>query len=374
MIYLRKEVIGDMSNNTIEKIDKNLEVAKVIDAPDCVFHDVKKAPFKIYGLYNPSELGRFRRIPADVAAEISEGMVRLATHTAGGRVRFSTDSEYVAIQCKMPEITHFAHMPVTGVSGFDMYVMKGECEVFEKTFVPPYDITDGYVSIYHFESREKREITINFPLYNSVEYLYIGLEPDAFLGEGHKYRYETPVVYYGSSITQGGCASRPGNSYEAFISQRLSCDYINLGFSGNAKGEDAMMDYIASLDMSVFVYDYDNNTPSVEHLAVTHEKGFKKIRKAHPELPVIFVSAPNDNIRGSKENFILRREIIFNTYMNAFKAGDRNVYFVDGTSIFNGEFPNSCTVDGCHPNDLGFIRMADSIGRAVEYALNLSKW
>lgn len=357
-------------SNDIAKIDKNLAVAG-IDAPDCVFHDVRKAPFEIYGLYKPQEGNTFRRIPQEVAEATSEGVARLHTNTAGGRVRFATDSEYVAIRCTMPNITHFAHMPATGVSGFDMYVARGNGEIFEKTFVPPWNLTDGYASIYHFGSREMREITINFPLYNNVDSLFVGLEPSAALGEGRKYKYEKPVVYYGSSITQGGCASRPGNSYEGFISQKISCNHINLGFSGNAKGEDAIMDYIAGLDMSVFVYDYDYNTPSVEHLRETHERGFKKIRAVNPELPVIFVSAPNDNKHVVTDSFSSRREIIFSTYMNARSSGDKNVFFVDGCGLFNGEFPNSCTVDGCHPNDLGFFRMAESIGRMVEYALNL---
>lgn len=363
-------------SNDIAKIDKNLAVAG-IDAPGCVFHDVRKAPFEIYGLYKPQEGDTFRRIPKEVAEATSEGVAILHTNTAGGRVRFSTDSEYIAIRCTMPNITHFAHMPATGVSGFDMYVARGDNEIFKKTFVPPWNLTDGYAAIFHFGNREMREITINFPLYNDVDSLFVGLEPSATLGKGKKYKYEKPVVYYGSSITQGGCASRPGNSYEAFISQKLSCDYINLGFSGNAKGEDTIMDYIAGLDMSVFVYDYDYNAPSVEHLEATHERGFLKIREKNPDLPVILVSAPNDDIYATdprlelRSTYTLRRTVIFNTYENAIRRGDKNVFFVDGCGLFNGEFPNSCTVDGCHPNDLGFFRMAEAIGRVVEYALNL---
>ena len=359
----------------ISKIDENLAVAGTIDAPDCVFHDARKTPFEIYGLYKPTEGSSFRRIPEEVAKATSEGVFRLHTNTAGGRVRFTTDSEYVAIKCTMPGITHFSHMPLSGVAGFDMYLSENGDDIFAKTFVPPYDMTNGYVSIFHFGNRKEREITINFPLYNDVDDLYIGLEPDAKLSGGRKYKYETPVVYYGSSITQGGCASRPGNSYEAFISQSLDCNHINLGFSGNAKGEDAIMDYIASLPMSAFVYDYDYNTPSVEHLRETHEKGFLKIREKNPKLPIIIVSAPNDNSRASDPNvelrstYTLRRNIIFSTYMNAVNRGDENVYFVDGTSLFDGEFANSCTVDGCHPTDLGFYRMATSIGRVVRLVL-----
>ena len=352
----------------ITKVDRNLAFSG-IDAPDCVMHDVRCEPFEIYGLYKPQEKGLFRRLPEAVAKATSENVTILSTNTAGGRVRFATDSEYIAIECHLPNITRFAHMPITGVSGFDMYVARRDSEIFEKCFTPPTNMTEGYATIYHFGSREMREITINFPLYNDVESLFIGLEPDAKLTGGRKYKYEKPVVYYGSSITQGGCASRPGNCYEALISQRLSCDYINLGFSGSAKGEDAIMDYIAALDMSVFVYDYDHNAPDASHLAATHYNGYKKVREKHPDVPIIMVTAPVDDISLPLGRYSDCRAVVMRSYLDARNSGDKNVYFVDGASFYNGEFPNSCTVDGCHPNDLGFLRMADGIGRIVDLVL-----
>lgn len=351
----------------ISQVDKNLAVPAEINAPDCVFYDVRKAPFEIYGLYNPQTEKVFRRIPEPVAQATSEKVKVLHTYTTGGRVRFSTDSEYVVIRSVVPFVNHMPHMPGTGIAGFDMYVSRGGRDIFEKTFVPPYDMTDGFTSIYHFGNRKMREITINFPLYNPVDALYIGVSEDAALAGGKKYKYQIPVVYYGSSITHGGCASRPGNSYPAVISQMLDCDYINLGFSGSAKGEDAMIDYIASLSMSAFVYDYDHNAPDAEHLAKTHERGFLKIREKHPELSIIILNAPNDDMKNSRRN--KRRAVIMKTYLNAIERGDENVYFVDGNSIFDGENANSCTVDGTHPTDLGFLRMARGIGRVVAFAL-----
>ena len=128
-----------------------------------------------------------------------------------------------------------------------------------------------------------------------------------------------------------------------------------------------MYDYIASLSMSAFVYDYDYNAPSTEHLEKTHERGFLKIREKQPELPVIFVTAPNDDMKNTRRRN--NRAVIMKTYLNAVERGDENVYFVDGASIFDGENSNSCTVDGCHPTDLGFLRMARGIGRVVAYVL-----
>ena len=171
------------------------------------------------------------------------------------------------------------------------------------------------------------------------------------------------VVYYGSSITQGGCASRPGNCYSHILSRRFDNDFYNMGFSGNAKGEDAIAKYISDMKMDVFVYDYDYNADNPKHLEITHEKMFKTIRKKHPDIPIIILSAP---VACTNEEFKLRQDIIRTTYENALKNGDDNVYFIEGNKIFNILGNDSCTVDKRHPNDLGFMCMAHAVGKIME--------
>ena len=169
-------------------------------------------------------------------------------------------------------------------------------------------------------------------------------------------------MYYGSSITQGGCASRPGMSYQAIVSRRFDYDYINLGFSGNAKAEDTIIDYIKNLDMSIFIYDYDHNAPTVEHLANTHEKMFKAIREAHPNLPIIMMSRPKFKLTDLEEQ---RLEIIKTTYNNAIASGDKNVYLITGKEL-TALCGNEGTVDNCHPTDFGFASMAKAVGDVIE--------
>lgn len=207
------------------------------------------------------------------------------------------------------------------------------------------------------------DYTINFPLYDGVKELYIALKKGAVILEPTPYSHSVPVVYYGSSITQGGCASRPGNSYEAIISRRLDVDYRNLGFSGSGKAEDLMAQYLADLEMSIFVCDYDYNAPDVEYLEKTHLPLYRAVRSKQPNVPIIFVSAPD--ILMDPETFVPRREVIRRTYTIALEEGDRNVYFIDGAELFDGDDWDSCTVDGCHPNDLGFYRMAMRIEREI---------
>lgn len=349
-------------NKNIAEIDKNLAVETNIERDGLCFMDVETAPFKFYGIFKEGE--SFRRIPEDVARSVSEGVYNLHTHTAGGRVRFVTDSPYVAIKTQYTP-SKMPHFALTGSAGFDMY---SECDGehrYEGTFLPPFDVSDGYESVIDFPERKERIITINFPLYSSVTKLYIGLKEGAVLKEAPKYRIEKPIVYYGSSITQGGCASKPGSSYESILSRRFDCNYVNLGFSGNAKGEDGITDYIKSLDMSIFVLDYDHNAPSTEHLQATHQKMFQAIRKAQPKLPILIMTRPKYYMIPEE---MKRHEIIYNTYITAKEQGDENVYFLSGQQLMSLVADNG-TVDNCHPTDSGFFSMACAIAGVFDKLL-----
>lgn len=184
----------------------------------------------------------------------------------------------------MPDTCLMAHMPFTGSAGFDMFVEEPNMRIYKhvKTFVPPVELENGYVSRYDFPDGQLRYITINFPLYNSLEKLEIGLAKDAELKDGLDYKSDLPIVYYGSSITQGGCASRPGNAYQNIIARRLELDFINLGFSGNAKGEDAMTDYLRGLKMCAFVCDYLQPLSIFGQLTAVCTSASERYSQQHP--------------------------------------------------------------------------------------------
>lgn len=348
----------------ISEVDSNLKVETDVDKNGIRFYDVSKEPFKIYGVIK--EGGMYRRMPEAVAKTVNDEIYQvLHTNTAGGRVRFKTNSKTVVISSKMSGVACMGHMPMTGSAGFDMYADKKYCH----TFVPSATMTDGYESRFDFSDSKMRDIIINFPLYSNVIDLKIGFDKDAEIQKGDEYKFNKPVLYYGSSITQGGCASRPGNSYQSVISRKLDCDFINLGFSGNALGEETMANYIADTDMSVFVCDYDHNAPTTDHLKNTHKRMFEIIRKKQPNLPVVFVTRPTDC--GNADETKARRDVVYGTYITAKNNGDNNVYFADGSDIFNYADVDMFSVDGCHPNDFGFWCMAEVIGKFVKEALVL---
>ncbi len=344
-------------------IDKNFKIETEINKSDIRFYDIKSAPFKIYGV--TYENGKFRRMPEAAARVISEGVYALHTNTAGGRVRFKTDSPYVAINAKMDNVGKMGHFTLAGSAGYDLYIKENGRERYFKSYIPYLNISCGYEGVVEFGNAEMREITINFPLYSDVLELYVGISENAELLCAEPYRIEKPIVFYGSSITQGGCASRPGNAYTAMVARFFDADHINLGFSGNALAEKEMAEYITGLDMSAFVFDYDYNAPSPLHLANTHERMFKIIREANPDLPIIVLSRPQYHT-GWYENKC--REIIEATCKNARAAGDENVYFIGGKALM-AMAGNDGTVDDCHPNDLGFASMAKAVSEVLDNIL-----
>ncbi len=343
-------------------IDKNMVVSDAIGASDVVFYDVRKEPFNIYGLYDPCNQPQFKRLPDEVAKSVSTGVERLYLNTAGGRVRFATDSEYVAIRTKIEIPTQYPHMSMFGMAGFDLYLDDPDTadSRYYETFKIGADATDGYSYQITFKSRRLRYLTINFPSYCNVSEVLIGLQGDATLDHGMRYRNVAPVVYYGNSITQGACASRPGNAYPNVVCRKTNTDFINLGFAGSGLAEESIARYMATLKMSVFVADYDHNAPNPEYLRPSAERLYRIIREAQPTLPYVFMSKSDFNISRHDEN-LLRRDVIYNLYQQARGEGDRNVYFIDGSSIFRCDEGDMATVDRTHPNDYGFYRMAKAV-------------
>ena len=222
----------------IEKIDKNFAVKSEIKRDGIRFYDIEDEPFRIYGVFK--ENGRFVRLPEQTAKRVSEGVEVLRKNTAGGRVRFATDSSYIAIHAVMDNIEVMPHFPLAGSAGFDMFIKADGGDIYGGTFMPPSDMQNGYDEIIDIPQPGMKTVTVELPLYCNVVGLYIGLDENARFERAEDYTFENPIVYYGSSITQGGCASKPGSSYQSIISRMFDVNYINLGFSGSCKGEDAM--------------------------------------------------------------------------------------------------------------------------------------
>ncbi|MBQ7369945.1 MAG: hypothetical protein IJW58_03120 [Clostridia bacterium] len=342
----------------IEQIDKNFQLAtpsNVLEGK--AYYSLPCSAFPHYGVLYDEKIG-FHRLDPLVAQKTSDGVNYLNKHTAGGRVRFSTDSTTFTLSVKYDELTKMSHMALLGQSGF-ILLEEGEKErKVARIFPPNFNNDSGFSGTTVLQGKGMRNYILYFPLYNGVRELTIELDENAKIGNGRSYRDEKPILYYGSSITQGGCASRPDNSYQALISKWNNIDFINLGFSGNGKAEPVMADYLGSIDCSIFVCDYDYNASTLTELKERHYPLYARYRELKPTTPILFISKPDFEY----DAYSLKRErVIRETYKKAKALGDENVYFLAGKTLYGKKDRENCSVDSCHPNDLGFYRMAEKI-------------
>lgn len=342
----------------IEKIDTNFIQTEYEEKDDKKTYTIPCAGFDLYGVFYDEIRGRFMRMNGNVAEKISEGVNYLSTHTSGGRIRFSTDSSSIGISVSYSSLDMMSHMPLTGSCGFSLLRKNGNKYKNVHVFRPSPTDNFGYTGEVTVKETGKQEYILYFPLYNNITKLEIHLDKAANVYPAEKYRDVKPILYYGASIDQGGCASRPDCSYPAIISKWNDIDFINLGFSGNAKGEKLMSEYLTGIDCSLCFIAYDGNAPTVEFLEETHFKFYQTYRKVKKDVPVVFMSVPCfDNYKDAYS----RREVLKKSYETARALGDNNVYFIDGETLFGEKDREICTVEGIHPNDLGFFRIAEHI-------------
>lgn len=305
---------------------------------------------KVYGL-----LPDLTRMPRDVAKAVSPAVEELSLCPSGGRVRFMTDSPFISIRVNF----------ISGGfnNGCDVLcdgVYRGKIAGAEEDLTIAGTLTLAPEGIVSSGERVMREVTVFFPRTAPVESLQISLSEDSSISESAPYKCEKPLVFYGSSITMGASSKSPSKAYTALVSERLGYDHINLGFGGNAKGERAMAEYIAGLEMSAFVMDYEHNADTLDYLRETHKPFFDIIRAARPELPILIISRPDTDREFLRSCY--GRRIVMDTFHAALDAGDRLVDYVDGFYLLGNSDRSKCVIeDNCHPNEHGFEMMADVV-------------
>ena len=348
----------------ITKIDKNFKIDQAEIKDDFKYYKVPAGPLSLYGVYFDEEADRFLRISDKRAANLNDAVIYLNKHTAGGRLKFSTNSKNFFLEAAWDGLDKMNHMPLSGSAAFTLLEETENGVSLVANFIPDFSNEKGMKRSKGLPGDKIRNYILYFPLYNDVRSLTVGFDQDAEVGAGKPYRDILPVLYYGSSITQGGCASRPDNSYQALISTWTNTDFINIGLSGNAKGEKEMAEYLATVPCSVFVYDYDHNATTPEHLAKTHYPFYRIFRDKNPNVPVIMVSRPNyDSDPADSE---ARLKVIKSTFEKAVAEGDKLVRLVPGNELFGEKDRERFTVDGCHPTDTGFYKMAERIYKTLK--------
>ncbi len=313
---------------------------------------------------------RFDRLPAKAEKLVRPAVWGLSHDSAGMSLRFVTDAETLHAKWTVlrPNRMAMTHMPATGVSGLDLYVRDaGQWRWL--AVGRPADAGDNEKILFEGLTREKREYLLYLPLYNGLETIQLGTPPGAVL-EPAPARSKSPIVFYGTSILQGGCASRPGMAYPSILGRRLDWPTVNLGFSGNGKMEPEMAELLAELDPAVYVLDALPNLDA-DSAQERVEPFIKRLRQAHPTTPIVLV----ENVHYGDQGFIEKRRLrsievnrhLREVFDRLKKAGDKKLHYVTSALLLSGDGED--TVDGTHPTDYGFARMADGIEPILREAL-----
>lgn len=355
------------------------------DKDGLVWYLPGEKPFELAGFHWFDRDRLYRRLPLKPPRPLPPAVERLAWCCAGGQVRFRSDTDRLDLKVKLREPGGMDcvplaspagpdHMPQTGVSGFDLYLGDPGVETFYSVARFPAGAGEYACQMLNRGGREPLSFILNFPLYNGVDEVWLGLREGARIESPPAYRMERPVVVYGTSITQGGCASHPGFSYPNILSRRLNVSFINLGFSGSGRGEPEVAEAVASIrNPALFVLDYEANS-GPEGLEKTLPEFIAILRSRHGTVPILVISKVRLSREALKSEPELRRSREKNktfqkNWVKKLRAdGDEHIHFLDGAQLLGKNYHESF-VDGVHPTDLGFRRMADGIGPAIEKLL-----
>ena len=332
--------------------------------------------------YNATELGVegkawhdtesfYDRLPTKAKNQVRPPVWRLSKHSSGICVRFATDA--TTIQARWTLISErlaMPHMPATSVSGVDLYVRTATgwrwLAVGQPTQIR------NTAKLVHTITAKKRDYLLYLPLYNGVSSVEIGISTNASVWrQTLAENLQKPIVFWGTSITQGGCASRPGMVHTAILGRRFGRPVVNLGFSGNGRMEPEVAQLIAEIEAAVYVIDC---LPNLDSAAVSErtEPLVRILRAAHPETPILLVEDRSYTNAFLIETKRQRNESSRLALREAFErlrsAGVQGLHYLTGDKLLGEDGED--TVDGSHPTDLGFLRQANAFESALRPLLD----
>lgn len=309
----------------------------------------------------------YDRFPARAKDKLRPAVWSLSKHSAGLCARFTTAADSIHARWTLTSSRlAMPHMAATGVSGLDLYVRHDGKWKWLASGQPRQQTNT--LRLVAGIGKEPREYLLYLPLYNGVKSVEIGLPKGTALARAPKRpaSHAKPIVFYGTSITQGGCASRPGMVHTSIVGRWLDRPVINLGFSGNGRMEEEVAKLMAELDPAVYVLDCLPNI-TAETVRTNTPKVVKILRKARPETPILLVEDRNYSdsfLSHSKRHRNESSQQSLKEVYNQLKAdGVTGLSYLHGDKLLGDD--NEGTVDSSHPTDLGFMRQAEVFREAI---------
>lgn len=318
----------------------------------------------LYGKARQDTKERYERLPASFEGVSREPVWYLGRNSAGLYIRFKSNSGNIWCRWTARFGNHMNHQTLVGTRGVDLYTLtkKGEWR-FMASGRPNVNGKDSEALLIGHMSRKNREYMLYLPLYDGITNLEIGIDegavisgPDVNLPSTSK-----PVVMYGTSILQGGCANRPGMAHTNIIARKLNTEVINLGFSGNALLDMEIAHLMADVeDPAIYVFDYVPNA-SASMIDEHGEEFFHIVRDAHPDVPILFLEDPyfghyewDQDMKAEVDKKNAAQKRLFKKLK---KQGQKNIYYLKSDDMVGKD--NEAFVDGIHFTDLGMLRYAE---------------
>lgn len=331
-----------------------------------VYYDAEQ--FQLIGKVTEQTETRYERLPAYLKETCRPPVWHLGKNSSGLAIRFRTNSSSISAKWELLQDNRMNHMTDTGIKGVDLYVWEKDHWQPVKAGLPTGKTNEQ--TIISNMTPQEREYIMFLPLYDGVISLSIGIDSTAYIKNPALPFPDTthPILVYGTSITQGGCATRPGMSYTNILSRKLNREVINLGFSGNGQLDYEIAELMATRnDASMFILDFIPNV-NVTQLTERTNTFFSIIRKANPKTPILFVETVifthSLYDKYINETIVEKNRLLKAEYEKIKKEGDKNVYYLTSNDLIGHD--GESTVDGIHLTDVGFLRISEALFKKIK--------
>lgn len=329
------------------------------------FYNIKNNElFKLSGsnVLNEPGFNRFSLADRNAIEAINPSITNLSTHSAGINIRFKSNSKLIKVNVELSSKAYMSHMTAIAQCGLDLYVYDENKKeyIFHKATLYDFNETSYSYDLGVFETNVERKIWINLPLYIGVKNIEIGLEDNSYT-KPMDFSKDKKIIFYGTSITQGATASRPGMAHTNLISRWLDSEIYNYGFSGSAFLEKEIAEIIAKVENPDLLFiDAQANAGVDERLENNLSTFVETFLKYHPNVKIIIASRiyySTDLFASDKLKLRKYYEKFIKDYVKDKRKNNKNIFYLDGSKVFGKNFHEK-TVDGIHPNDLGSMEMA----------------